>query len=99
MSVLTRKNLFEIMLLKCMEKHKRVYAFDNVNQYVDKNILDKAVSENLIFMYPECNVYFPQGRLGRLWVSSKPVIGVFGTSSRQGKSCHRYSLLSNALGA
>lgn len=85
LSILARKNLLEIMLLKCMEKHKRVYAFDNVNQYVDKNILDKAVSENLIFMYPECSVNLPQGRLGRLWVSSKPVIGVFGTSSRQGK--------------
>ncbi len=83
LSLITNTDLLKKVLKMCLEHNKNVYSFDDVNRY--KEIVDTSICKNLIFSSPICNTQFPIGHLGRLWASSKPMIGVFGTSSRQGK--------------
>ena len=83
LSMITNKPLLKNILEKCLDANKNVYSFDNVNEYHE--MVEAAAAKDLIFSSPVCSMGFPAGRLGRLWVSSKPIIGVFGTSSRQGK--------------
>jgi len=83
LSLITNTDLLKKVLELCLEHHKNAYSFDDINPY--KEIVATALCKNLIFSSPTCNTQFPIGHLGRLWKSSKPVIGVFGTSSRQGK--------------
>lgn len=83
LSLLSGKDLLKLSLSACLEHKKNVYAFDSLSQY--NEICQKAAQNGLSFYSPVCNTKKPLGRLGRLWLSSKPIVGVFGTSSRQGK--------------
>ncbi|MDD3973034.1 MAG: DUF1611 domain-containing protein [Clostridia bacterium] len=69
-------NIREKVIIDCLQNDKGVYCFDDLPQFYD---MPK-------FFHPKLekrNVRnFPAGRLYR---SNTPVIGVFGTSSRQGK--------------
>lgn len=59
---------------------KNIYAFENINEFLDLNI-----SENYLF-YPEVGTkQMMPYRWGRLSKTSSVVLGVFGTSSKQGK--------------
>lgn len=62
---------------KCIEYNKLLYSFDDIS-YIKNN--------NLKYFCPIIdNSHIPKYNLGKLHRISAPVIGIFGTSSRQGK--------------
>ena len=67
------------LLLKCKIHKKNIYSFDFLS---DDNL--KLVGENVFFPYIN-DTHIPKNSLGKLYHISKPVIGVFGTGSKQGK--------------
>ncbi|PEF55817.1 hypothetical protein CON32_23520 [Bacillus cereus] len=76
------KNFIEFFLDKCAEHSKKLYAFDNILKYCSN--LEK---------YKKCTVYYPyinelhvpKQNMNKLYTISSPVLGVFGTSPKQGK--------------
>lgn len=77
MSGLINKNNLKMDLIKLAIKHdKNIYAFDDISSLTSspKVYSPKIGKENL-----------PAQRFGKLFRFSKPIIGVYGTSSRQGK--------------
>ncbi len=67
-----KKNLIE----EALKREKQIYSFDDLNEYEH--------SENIYFpRIDEKNL--PPNRFGMLYRISKPVLGILGTSSRQGK--------------
>lgn len=72
LSVLFKKDLLDDITRQCAKYNKKIYSFDSI------------VRDNVY--YP--HVYFehiPKGRFGKLHQIHLPVVGVFGTSSSQGK--------------
>ena len=55
---------------------KKIYAFDDISQ---------LFTSESIYCPKVCKEDLPPNRFGKLYRISKPVIGVYGTSSRQGK--------------
>ena len=60
---------------KCKEYGKKMYSFDDVKMDVGKNVTVPAIYEKNV----------PTNRYGKLYQVHCPVLGIFGTSSRQGK--------------
>lgn len=61
---------------RCAEHHKYLYSFDSVEEdIIDLDSFTPAVLEENV----------PQNRFGKLFQVPCPVLGVFGTSSKQGK--------------
>lgn len=84
MSALVGRDLLRERLQDCLDKRKNVFAFDDLGEYSD--IVNAAKLASLSFQCPSVNRdNVPRGRNGRLWQFTKPILGVFGTSSRQGK--------------
>lgn len=80
-SNLINENLLEYFIDKCITYKKTIISFDSLEKYEKKLFVN-----NVSFYYPHLDKrYVPKGRDGRLFLSSKPVVGVFGTSSKQGK--------------
>ena len=68
------------LIHKALENGKNIYAFENINELVGKAEDDR----NLFF--PQVNKsLMPPYRGGRLAQTAVPVVGVFGTASKQGK--------------
>ncbi len=75
-------NILDIMVSKCCQHRKHLFSFDSLDNY-------KEISEK----YPEINFYSPGiyradnaiNQYGKLFRINRPVLGVFGTSSKQGK--------------
>ena len=73
-SLVKSSDLRDSLIEEALQRKKKIYSFDAVPGYEDNE-----------------NVYFPcvkdilPNRFGMLYHLSKPVLGVFGTSSRQGK--------------
>lgn len=71
----------ERVLNAAKEKAINIYSFDALNEY--RHLLENSGTE---FFYPSVSkADVPQNTFGKLYVISKPVVGIFGTSSRQGK--------------
>lgn len=71
------RSRIEDFIKKAVERNKQIYSFDDISKQNikhDKIFCPKVVDQNL-----------PLNRFGMLYRISKPVVGVFGTSSRQGK--------------
>lgn len=69
------------LIKKVLEKKLNIYSFDSLAQYEDL-----FVDLGLKYFYPcvtQCEI--PQNSFGKLYKIPKPVVGIFGTSSRQGK--------------
>lgn len=69
------------ILHNCKLYNKRIYSYDNF-------LLKKYPEElqGIDFFYPGITAdMLPQGRQGKLWDISTPVLGVFGTRTQQGK--------------
>lgn len=68
------------LLLKCKLHHKNMYSFDFISE-------DRAkMWEGVKFFYPYAgSKMLPQNTYGKLYHIDKPVIGVYGTGSKQGK--------------
>lgn len=71
----------EELIKKAVKNGINIYSFDPLNKYVD--ILN---SEDIKYYFPyitKDNV--PQNTFGKLYKIDKPVLGIYGTSSKQGK--------------
>ena len=67
------------IIVKCKQHNKRLYCFENPHKY-------SSEADNLQFIFPHIDrEFFPYDRCGKLYPVNKPVLGVFGTSSKQGK--------------
>ena len=72
-------DILSIIVEKCNAHHKQLISFDDLSKY----LID----------YPNINAWFPYidkksvplNRFGKLRSPNTPIVGVFGTSSRQGK--------------
>lgn len=81
-SDLIKEDILEYFIEKCIKYKKNMYCFDDITKYIDH--LPKKYSK--LFKYPYIdNNSIPLNRFDKLRKSSKPIIGVFGTSSSQGK--------------
>jgi len=81
LSSIIKEDLLKYFIDKCIKYRKKIYSFDSLAEY--ENSLRK---NNLSFYYPVLlKRMVPKGRLGKLFLSSTPIIGIFGTSSKQGK--------------
>ena len=82
-------NFKEYIVQQCIKYNKALYSFDNIDakdglKYYEPRILDVNV---------------PSNRFGKLYQVHCPVLGVFGTSSRQGKFTLQLKLRSCFLNA
>ena len=77
MSNLINKWDLKLNLINTAVKYgKNVYAFDDVSS---------VISSRRVYSPKVCKEDLPPYRFGKLYRFSKPIIGVYGTSSRQGK--------------
>lgn len=77
LSEIVQKDLLQYLLENCKKYHKNVYSFDALEKYSE---LIKGA--NVFWpVLPEC----PNSNFDKLYAISAPVLGVFGTSSSQGK--------------
>ena len=76
------------IIKKAIEAGVNIYSFDPLDLYND--ILQNA---NINYFYPQIDVRnVPHNSFGKLYKISKPVLGIFGTSSQQGKFTLQLSL-------
>lgn len=69
------------LLQDAVRKGINVYSFDPLDKY--QSMLSNS---SIKFFYPKvCESDVPQNTFGKLYKISKPVVGIYGTSSRQGK--------------
>lgn len=75
-SLINKHDLQQNLIKEAISRNKNIYAFDDVAKIVKSpNVYSPKVLKNDL----------PPYRFGKLHHLSKPVIGVYGTSSRQGK--------------
>lgn len=77
-----KQDIRKEILLKCIDNKVNVYSFDPLDYCADLFIKEKPIR----IFWPsvrKCDV--PQNTFGKLYKISKPVLGIFGTSSYQGK--------------
>lgn len=77
--LLGKNELKKNLLQQAIQRKKSVYSFDDLT-----TIFDGCIPENVYFPRIDEND-LPMNRYGMLYRISKPVIAVFGTSSKQGK--------------
>ena len=79
LKALTRTDYFDAAIIQPLENHKNVYSFDNYHSAIPSDYNDHYfcpfVSSSMV----------PANRLDKLFRIGLPVLGVFGTSSHQGK--------------
>lgn len=76
-SLMDKSELKEMIIKEAINNNKNIYAFDDISKYTEsynKSYCPVVLNENL-----------PPDRFGKMYRISKPVLGIFGTSSRQGK--------------
>lgn len=78
-TLVNKKKLRSELLQEAIRRKKNIYAFDDLKK---SDGIEK--SENVFYPTVSYND-LPANRFGMLYQISKPVVGVFGTSSRQGK--------------
>lgn len=77
-ALINAENLRFMIIKKALENGRQIFSFDDLNNY--------GFEKSKTMYFPtidQRNV--PLNRLGMLYRISKPVVGVFGTSPRQGK--------------
>ena len=76
--MIDNKRIVNELIDRALQENKQIYCFDDISKSEYK-------SNSQIF-YPKIdNTDLPPNRMGMLYRISKPVLGIFGTSSRQGK--------------
>lgn len=83
-SKLTGKDYKKYIIEKSIINNKNIYAFDDLKDY--PILLNKMKKKKLKVYTPkilESNV--PGNRFGKLYRIAKPTLGIFGTTSKQGK--------------
>lgn len=86
-----KKEILEI----CTSKQVNVYAFDDSEV---STLLNDFIQRGLSIYTPKINnISYLKQYMGKMFQYSKPVVGVFGTSSQQGKFTLQLSLRYNLL--
>lgn len=68
----------------CIEHRKNIYCLDGLDAY--EELVQRATEAGVEIFYPAVGPQdIPKYRFGKLRKVGKPILGVFGTSSRQGK--------------
>ena len=75
-NLINKRDLKENLINSALKHGKNVYAFDDVSS---------IISSSSVYSPKVCKNDLPPYRFGKLYRYSKPIIGVYGTSSRQGK--------------
>ena len=79
---ITHNDILRQIIDNCLKFNKKLYCFDDPRPYLTE--VSNNVSEN--FFYPHIDkANIKPNRFDKLRKSSKPVVGVYGTSSKQGK--------------
>lgn len=79
-SELLGKDLKRWFIEKCKHYNKKMYCFDDI-----QNISDNMFHKNQFFFPTIRESMVPDIRSGKLYLLNKPVLGIYGTSSKQGK--------------
>lgn len=74
-------NIAEKIFCKAKAYNKNIYAFDDAIIKYNSNY----ISNENIFVPSVKNIQYPKQNLGKMWYINTPVLGVFGTRSKQGK--------------
>ncbi len=75
-------NLKKEILGKCLRYHKNVYLFDTVDN--DWDLIAQLKEQGQHVFTPQVQNYEDRN-LGKLFVHSSPIVGIFGTGPKQGK--------------
>ena len=77
LSYIGKENIVDSLIKEAINRGKNIYSFDRIDkaEYKNDNIYFPAVIDR----------YLPPLREGKLFYINKPVLGIFGTSSKQGK--------------
>lgn len=68
----------------CIEHRKNIYCLDGLESH--EELVQRATEAGIQIFYPAVGTQdIPKYRFGKLRKVGKPILGVFGTSSRQGK--------------
>ncbi len=84
LSNLAKEDFIIYILKKCIEYKKNLYAFDSLNKYEDLLKILKSQGNWVYYPYV-CEENISNKNLNKLHEISIPVLGIFGTSSKQGK--------------
>lgn len=81
---MTKLDYKEYIFKKCIRYKKNLFMFDNEPKY--NYFVNQMKAEKLNVYYPYIsNNMVPKNRFGKMFRNSKPIVGIFGTSSHQGK--------------
>ena len=97
-STVIKTNLIQYFLQKCCEYHKNIYCFDPISDYKDE-IKDIEKNGNCVMSLHLDNHCIEDNTFGSLNKFAVPVVGVFGTSSKQGKYNLQLELRRRLLGS
>jgi len=81
LNAISGRDYREELIKKAISAHINIYSFDPLDLYIDL-----LKNSDVKYFYPivtQSDV--PQNTFGKLYGISKPVVGIFGTSSQQGK--------------
>lgn len=81
LSLITKRDYRSELIIKAIDSNVNIYSFDPLDKY-----LNLLISSNIEFFYPQINQCdVPENTFGKLYKIPTPVLGIFGTSSQQGK--------------
>ena len=77
-------NVKENIIFRCLKHKKNIFALDS--KYIDNDIVNEFAANGLNVYVPSvCNNPIGHNAMGRMYIASTPICGIFGTSSVQGK--------------
>lgn len=80
-NLIDKAGLRDRLISEALKNDVNIYAFDDISRYAKL----EQTNNDRIFVPRVDNSNLPPNRFGKLYRTSKPVLGVMGTSSRQGK--------------
>lgn len=83
LELLTKSELKKGILKQCLQNNVSVYVYDDIG--IDFEIISKFREKNLDIMIQSTSYEKVHNKFGKLFTIKSPVLGVFGTSKRQGK--------------
>lgn len=83
-SMIKKTDYIKLIIEKCIKYNKNLYAFDNLDGY--RHLTYVMKQKDLKVYYPKIEaINIPPNLFGKLHNISIPVVGIFGTSAKQGK--------------
>lgn len=93
--LINHNDIKKTLIEQCVRHGKNIYSFDDLTDYQE---LYKGKLNSLNLFYPKItNKNIRKRNLGKLYKYSKPIVGIFGTSSKQGKFTLQLGLRENLL--